>query len=48
MATKKSKNKPNKQTENREAARRTKTLQFIVVAFSIILVLSMVLSLASK
>jgi hypothetical protein len=48
MATKKSKNQPTKQTENREAARRTRMLQIVVAAFSIILVLSMILSLASK
>jgi hypothetical protein len=48
MATKKSKNQTNKQIENREAARRTRTLQIVVAAFSIILILSMILSLASK
>jgi predicted nucleic acid-binding Zn ribbon protein len=48
MANKKSKNKPVKSSEAREAARRTRTLQIIFVAFSIILILSMVLSLASK
>ena len=48
MANKKSKTKPVKSNENREAARRTRTLQIIFVAFSIILILSMVLSLASK
>jgi hypothetical protein len=48
MANKKSKNKPVKSNENREAARRTRTLQIIFVAFSIMLILSMVLSLASK
>ncbi len=48
MANKKSKNKPVKSNENREAARRTRTLQIIFVAFSLILILSMVLSLASK
>ncbi len=49
MANKKSKNnKPVKSNENREAARRTRTLQIIFVAFSIILILSMFLSLASK
>jgi hypothetical protein len=48
MANKKSKNKTTKSNENREAARRTRTLQVIFVAFSVILILSMVLSLASK
>jgi hypothetical protein len=48
MANKKSKNKPVKSNENREAARRTRTLQIIFVVFSLILILSMVLSLASK
>ncbi|HSJ89416.1 MAG TPA: hypothetical protein VK909_19550 [Anaerolineales bacterium] len=48
MANKKSKNKPSRQTENREAARRTRTLQIIFVAFSVILILSMILSIASK
>ena len=48
MANKKSKNKPTRQQENREAARRTRTLQIIFVAFSIILILSMILSVVSK
>jgi hypothetical protein len=48
MANKKSKNKPIRQQENREAARRTRTLQVIFVAFSIILILSMILSIVSK
>jgi hypothetical protein len=48
MATKKSKNQSTKQTENREMAKRTRTLQIVVAAFSIILILSMILSLASK
>jgi hypothetical protein len=48
MANKKSKTKPIKTNENREAARRTRMLQIIFVAFSVILILSMVLSLATK
>jgi hypothetical protein len=48
MANKKSKNKPSQSTQNREAARRTRTLQIIFVAFSVILILSMILSIVSK
>ena len=48
MANKKAKNKPSRQPENREAARRTRTLQIIFVAFSVILILSMILSIVSK
>ncbi len=48
MANKKSKIKPIKSNENREAARRTRMLQIVFVGFSIILILSMILSLASK
>jgi len=48
MANKKSKNKQLKENENRELARRTRTYQIIFAIFSIILILSMVLALASK
>jgi hypothetical protein len=48
MSAKKSKNKPIKQTENREAARRTRMLQIIVIVFSIMLILSMILSLTTQ
>lgn len=50
MANKKSKNKPTntKEKENRDAARRTRMLQIVFVVFSVILILSMVLSLATK
>lgn len=48
MANKKSKNKPIKSNENRDAARRTRMLQIIIVIFSIILILSMVLSLTTQ
>jgi len=49
MANKKIKNqKPVKSNENREAARRTRTLQIVVTVFSILLVLSMILSLTTK
>lgn len=44
MASKKPKNKPTKQAENRETARRTRMLQIVFIAFSIILILSMILS----
>jgi len=50
MAGKKSKKKvqakPN--TNTSQDARRTRTLQIIFIVFSVILVLSMILSLASK
>jgi hypothetical protein len=48
MANKKANKKPINTSENRDAARRTRILQIIFVAFSIMLILSMVLSLASK
>jgi len=48
MASKKSKNKPAKQPENREAVRRTRMLQIVFIVFSITLILSMVLSLTAK
>jgi hypothetical protein len=48
MAVKKTKKKQGKTTENREAMRRTRMLQVIFIAFSVILILSMVLSLANK
>lgn len=48
MANKKSKNKPTKSNENRDAARRTRMLQIVFIMFSVILILSMVLSLTSK
>jgi hypothetical protein len=51
MANKKSKNKsskPTKSNENREAARRTRMLQIVIVGFSVILILSMILSLTSQ
>ncbi len=48
MANKKSKTKPIKSNENRDAARRTRMLQIVIVAFSVILILSMVLSLTTK
>jgi hypothetical protein len=49
MANKKLKNqKQTKSVANREAARRTRTLQIIVAVFSILLILSMILSLTSN
>ena len=48
MANKKSKNKPIKSNENREAARRTRMLQIVFVLFSVMLILSMILSLTTK
>jgi hypothetical protein len=48
MANKKSKNRSTKSNENRDAVRRTRMIQIVFVAFSVILILSMVLSLASK
>jgi len=49
MANKKLKNqKQTKTTTDRESARRTRTLQIIVAVFSILLVLSMILSLISN
>jgi hypothetical protein len=49
MASKKSKTKkqPIKPTENRDK-KRMRTLQLVFIAFSVILILSMMLSLASK
>jgi CheY-like chemotaxis protein len=40
--------KPTKQNENREAARRTRTLQIILALLSILLILSMILSVMSN
>jgi hypothetical protein len=48
MAVKKTKKKQIRSTENRDAMRRTRMLQVIFIAFSVILILSMVLSLANK
>jgi hypothetical protein len=48
MSVKKSKRKNIKPTENRESARRIRILQIVVIAFSIILILSMILSLTSQ
>ena len=48
MANKKSKIKPIKTNENRDAIRRTRILQIIFVIFSIMLILSMVLSLTTQ
>jgi len=48
MANKKSKNKQARSNDNRDAARRTRMLQIAFVAFSVILILSMILSIASK
>lgn len=48
MANKKSKNRPIKTNENRDALRRTRMLQIIFVIFSVMLILSMVLSLTTK
>ena len=49
MANKKIKNqKPVKSNENRDAARRTRTLRIVVTVFSILLVLSMILSLTTN
>jgi hypothetical protein len=48
MAGKKSKNRQTKQQTDAWQARRTRTLQIVIVGFSIILILSMILSLASK
>jgi len=47
MASKKTKNKLTKQTDTWQA-RRTRTLQIVFVVFSVILILSMILSIASK
>jgi hypothetical protein len=48
MAGKKSKNKQTKQQTDAWQARRTRTLQIVFVVFSFILILSMILSIASK
>jgi hypothetical protein len=47
MANKKSKSKQVKPNENREAAKRTRMLQIVIIVFSILLILSMLLSLTS-
>ncbi|HEX6033763.1 MAG TPA: hypothetical protein VFY83_04980 [Anaerolineales bacterium] len=47
MANKKFNKKPIKTSENRNAARRTRILQIIFAVFSIMLILSMILSLTS-
>ncbi|MEO8358166.1 MAG: hypothetical protein ABI621_19855 [Chloroflexota bacterium] len=47
MANKKYKNKPVRSNANRDAVRRTRMLQIVFVIFSIILILSMVLSLTN-
>jgi len=48
MANKKSNKKQIKTSENRNQARRTRILQIIFIVFSIMLILSMVLSLTSN
>jgi hypothetical protein len=49
MANKKLKNqKQTKSTADRESARRTRTLQIILAVFSILLILSMILSLTTN
>jgi len=48
MATKKSNKKQVKTSETRNAAKRTRILQIIFIVFSIVLILSMVLSLTSN
>jgi len=48
MAGKKPKNKRIERTHDAQEKRRIRTMQIVFVAFSIILILSMMLSLASK
>ena len=48
MKNKKSKTKPVKTNENRDAIRRTRMLQIVFVIFSVMLILSMVLSLTTQ
>jgi hypothetical protein len=48
MAGKKPKNRPQSKQTDAWQARRTRTLQIVFVVFSIILILSMILSIASK
>jgi len=48
MASKKSKNKKPIKTVESQDKRRVRTLQIVFMAFSVILILSMMLSLASK
>lgn len=47
MANKKPKNKQVKPGKSRDSAKRTRMLQVVLVVFSIILVLSMILSLTN-
>ena len=48
MSVKKSNKKSVKTTENRDTVRRTRMLQIVVIVFSIILILSMILSLTTQ
>ncbi len=48
MASKKSKNKKQIKTVESPDKRRVRTLQIVFMAFSVILILSMMLSLAAK
>jgi hypothetical protein len=48
MASKKSKKKVQPKPNTSQDARRTRTLQIVFIIFSVILVLSMILSIASK
>jgi hypothetical protein len=48
MSVKKPKKRPVKTTENRDTVRRTRMLQIVVIVFSIILILSMILSLTTQ
>ena len=48
MAAKNSKNKQAKPNINRESARRTQMLRIVLAIFSIMLILSMILSLTSN
>jgi len=48
MASKKTKNKKQTKTFESQEKKRVRTLQIVFVAFSVILILSMMLSMASK
>jgi hypothetical protein len=48
MASKKSKNKKQMKTVESPDKKRVRTLQIVFIAFSAILILSMILSMASK
>jgi hypothetical protein len=47
MANKKSKTRQGKASENRDAVRRTRVLQIVFFLFSVMLILSMILSLTN-